>query len=56
MLRISTLVLVVYGGLLALTYWQFNHAPTGFIPQQDKGYLLLNVQFLIPAGRAHRAE
>ena len=27
-----------------LTYWQFNRAPTGFIPQQDKGYLLLNVQ------------
>ncbi len=43
-LRISLLVLLVYGGLLALTYWQFNHAPTGFIPQQDKGYLLLNVQ------------
>jgi multidrug efflux pump len=43
-LRISTLVLVVYGGLLVLTYWQFTHAPTGFVPQQDKGYLLLNVQ------------
>ena len=36
--------MLVYGGLLALTYWQFNHTPTGFIPQQDKGYLLLNVQ------------
>ena len=44
MLRISALVLVLYGGLLVLTYWQFNHAPTGFVPQQDKGYLLLNVQ------------
>jgi multidrug efflux pump subunit AcrB len=43
-LRISVLVLVVYGGLLGLTYWQFVRAPTGFIPQQDKGYLLLNVQ------------
>jgi len=43
-LRVSTIVLVVYGGLLVLTYWQFTHAPTGFIPQQDKGYLLLNVQ------------
>ena len=27
-----------------LTYWQFIRTPTGFIPQQDKGYLLLNVQ------------
>jgi multidrug efflux pump len=43
-LRLSALVLLVYGGLLFLTYWQFVHAPTGFIPQQDKGYLLLNVQ------------
>jgi multidrug efflux pump subunit AcrB len=43
-LRLSAIVLLLYGGLLVLTYWQFNHAPTGFIPQQDKGYLLLNVQ------------
>ena len=27
-----------------MTYWQFQRTPTGFIPQQDKGYLLLNVQ------------
>ena len=43
-LRVSAIVLVLYAGLLVLTYWQFNHAPTGFVPQQDKGYLLLNVQ------------
>ena len=44
MLRLSVVVLLVYGGLLGLTYWQFHRTPTGFIPQQDKGYLLLNVQ------------
>jgi multidrug efflux pump subunit AcrB len=43
-LRLSTVVLLAYGGLLVLTYIQFVRAPTGFIPQQDKGYLLLNVQ------------
>ncbi|MGA2255977.1 MAG: efflux RND transporter permease subunit, partial [Thermoguttaceae bacterium] len=43
-LRLSTMVLVIYAGLLGLTYWQFQRTPTGFIPQQDKGYLLLNVQ------------
>ena len=43
-LRVSSIVLLLYAGLLGLTYWQFNHAPTGFVPQQDKGYLLLNVQ------------
>jgi multidrug efflux pump len=43
-LRLSAVVLLIYGGLLVLTFWQFNRTPTGFIPQQDKGYLLLNVQ------------
>jgi multidrug efflux pump subunit AcrB len=43
-LRVSALVLVGYAGLLALTFWVFDRAPTGFVPQQDKGYLLLNVQ------------
>jgi multidrug efflux pump len=44
LLRVSVIVLVLYGGLLGLTYWSFTHTPTGFIPPQDKGYLLLNVQ------------
>jgi multidrug efflux pump len=43
-LRISAVVLLIYGALLVLTGWQFVRAPTGFIPQQDKGYLILNVQ------------
>ncbi len=43
-LRVSALVLLVYGGLLALTYYSFNEAPAGFIPAQDRGYLLVNVQ------------
>jgi multidrug efflux pump len=44
LLRVSVLVLVIYGGLLGLTYWTFTRTPTGFIPAQDKGYLLVNVQ------------
>jgi multidrug efflux pump subunit AcrB len=43
-LRLSAMVLVIYAGLLGMTYWQFQRTPTGFIPQQDKGYLVLNVQ------------
>ena len=38
------LVLVVYGGLVGLTWWSFDKVPKGFIPAQDKGYLLVNVQ------------
>src|SRR5919197_705137 len=43
-LRVSVLALVVYVGLLGLTYWDFTTVPTGFIPPQDKGYLIVNVQ------------
>jgi hydrophobe/amphiphile efflux-1 (HAE1) family protein len=43
-LRRSAIALTVYVGLLLLTYWSFVHAPTGFVPEQDKGYLLVNVQ------------
>jgi len=43
-LRLSVVVLVIYGGMLGMTCWQFYRTPTGFIPQQDKGYLMLNVQ------------
>jgi multidrug efflux pump subunit AcrB len=43
-LRVSALALIVYGGLLGLTWWGFTQTPTGFIPAQDKGYLLVNVQ------------
>jgi multidrug efflux pump len=44
LLRGSVLALAVYGGLLFLTWWSFTRTPVGFIPQQDKGYLLVNVQ------------
>ncbi|HVS34989.1 MAG TPA: efflux RND transporter permease subunit, partial [Gemmataceae bacterium] len=44
LLRVGGLVLLVYGGLLILTWAGFNYTPTGFIPAQDKGYLLVNVQ------------
>ena len=36
--------MAIYAGMLVLTWWQFYRTPTGFIPQQDKGYLVLNVE------------
>jgi multidrug efflux pump len=54
-LRVSMLVLLIYAGLLGLTYFQFINAPTGFVPQQDKGYLILNVQ-LPDASSVDRTE
>jgi len=44
LLRVSLLVLIGYGWLLVLTYNNFIEAPKGFIPTQDKGYLLVNLQ------------
>ncbi|HTK78347.1 MAG TPA: efflux RND transporter permease subunit [Gemmataceae bacterium] len=55
LLRVSVLVLLVYGGLLWLTYEGFMRTPTGFIPQQDKGYLLVNVQ-LPDSASVYRTE
>jgi NodT family efflux transporter outer membrane factor (OMF) lipoprotein len=43
-LRLSVVVLMLYGGLIALTYVGFTTVPTGFIPAQDKGYLIVDVQ------------
>jgi hydrophobe/amphiphile efflux-1 (HAE1) family protein len=40
-IRLSVLVLAVYAGLLFLTYLGFKSVPTGFIPQQDQGYLIV---------------
>ncbi len=44
LLRGSSIVLVLYCGLLYLTYVGFTRVPTGFIPSQDKGYLLVDVR------------
>jgi len=55
LLRLSLIAMLVYGGLLALTGWQFATAPVGFVPQQDKGYLILTVQ-LQDAASVERTE
>jgi multidrug efflux pump len=44
LLRVSFIVLVAYGFLLYLTYAGFTRTPKGFIPSQDKGYLVVNLQ------------
>jgi len=44
LLRVGVIVLAVYGGLMFMTYKGFTTVPVGFIPEQDKGYLLVNAQ------------
>src|SRR5206468_9872779 len=44
------IVLLVYVGLIALTVLTFKVVPKGFIPEQGKGYLVVNAQ--LPDGAA----
>jgi multidrug efflux pump len=44
MVRLSLLVLIVYGGLVWLTYTTFQRAPIGFVPEQDQGRLIVSIQ------------
>ena len=49
------LALVVYAGLIALTWFGFSHVPTGFVPGQDKQYLVAFAQ-LPDAASLDRSE
>src|SRR6202030_4020794 len=40
----TVVVLFVYVGFLGLTLRGYSETPTGFIPAQDMGYLMVNVQ------------
>ncbi|MGH8308656.1 MAG: efflux RND transporter permease subunit [Steroidobacteraceae bacterium] len=53
--RRTGIALAVYGGLVLLTWLGFSSMPSGFIPQQDKGYLVGIVQ-LPPAASVDRTE
>ncbi|GAA0903991.1 efflux RND transporter permease subunit [Luteibacter anthropi] len=39
-LRFSAIVLVIYAGLVGLAFLGFSKTPTGFVPPQDKQYLV----------------
>jgi multidrug efflux pump len=43
-LRLSAIVLIIYVGLIALTGFGFTRIPSGFIPSQDQGLLVMNIQ------------
>jgi hydrophobe/amphiphile efflux-1 (HAE1) family protein len=39
-LRVSALMLVLYAGLIGLTFFEFTRTPSGFIPPLDRGYFI----------------
>jgi hydrophobe/amphiphile efflux-1 (HAE1) family protein len=47
-IRKGLIMMLVYAGLLLLTGWRLTATPTGFIPEQDQGFLIGIVQ--LPPG------
>lgn len=43
-IRSSGIALILYAGLMVLTFFGFSHTPTGFVPGQDKQYLVAFAQ------------
>ncbi|MFH1117381.1 MAG: multidrug efflux RND transporter permease subunit [Pseudomonadota bacterium] len=53
--RAGTLGLIIYGVLAVSIYWSFRQVPTGFIPTQDQGYLIVSIR--LPEGASlHRTD
>jgi len=48
LLRVSAVILLLYVGLIGMTYLGFASVPVGFIPEQDKGYMVVNA--MLPEG------
>jgi HAE1 family hydrophobic/amphiphilic exporter-1 len=44
LIRWRAAVVVVFVGMLAGTYWMYNRVPTGFVPDEDQGYLFIIIQ------------
>ena len=55
LIRVPLIVVAAYAGVLVLTYFGYLRMPTGFIPQQDKGYLIASIQ-LPDAASAERTR
>jgi hydrophobe/amphiphile efflux-1 (HAE1) family protein len=55
LVQVTGIVLVAYVALIGVAGFQFARAPTGFIPEQDQGYLITVVQ-LPPGATLDRTE
>ncbi|MDT9000698.1 efflux RND transporter permease subunit [Paucibacter sp. APW11] len=55
LLKRSGRMLLVYGVVLGAVGWFYTRMPTSFLPNEDQGYLIVNVQ-LPPGATANRTE
>ena len=44
LVRARIVVTLVFVGLLGLTYWVVQRVPTGFVPDEDQGYIFVLIQ------------
>ena len=44
LVRRSAIMMLLFLGLAAVTGWQFTSLPTGFLPVEDQGYVMVNIQ------------
>jgi HAE1 family hydrophobic/amphiphilic exporter-1 len=44
LIRVRAIVTIVFLALLAATYWVYVRVPTGFVPDEDLGYIIVLVQ------------
>jgi hydrophobe/amphiphile efflux-1 (HAE1) family protein len=54
-LRISALMLLIYGCLIGLAYFQFTRTPSGFIPPLDRAYFIVAIS-LPPGATLERTD
>jgi multidrug efflux pump len=55
LVRIAAVMLLIYGGLIGLTYFQFTRAPSGFIPPLDRAYFIAAIT-LPPGASLERTD
>ena len=48
LIRVRAVVVLAFVALLGLTYWVYQRVPTGFVPDEDQGYVMVLIQ--APAG------
>lgn len=55
LVRMTLVMMLIYAGLIVLTWKTFDSTPTGFIPQQDQGYII-TVYRLPPGSSVMRTD
>ena len=56
MVRHAAIMMILFVGLISVTFWGFSSLPTGFLPTEDQGYCIVSVQLPGAASQARTHE